>query len=110
MQWGCVWMLGVFPTEGLSVVPAAVVRFAAEQLDVGPEEFAVYGARRQNRYEQAWEFRDACGYRVFSASEDEVRACLAARVLASLEGLRALFDRAVVWLVTVGCCCRGSRR
>lgn len=99
VQWGCVRMLGVFPTEDLSVVPAAVVRFAAEQLDIGPEEFADYGARRQNRYEHAWEIRDACGYREFPAAEDEVRAFLAARVWASLEGPRALFDRAVVWLV-----------
>ncbi|WP_326593279.1 DUF4158 domain-containing protein [Streptomyces sp. NBC_01294] len=53
VQWGCVRMLGVFPTEDVSVVPAAVVRFAAEQLDVGPDEFAAYGARRQNRYEYA---------------------------------------------------------
>ncbi|MEU3991737.1 Tn3 family transposase [Streptomyces platensis] len=99
VQWGCVRMLGVFPTEDLSVVPAAVVRFVAEQLDVGPEEFAGYGARRQNRYEHAWEIRDAYGYREFPAAEDEVRAFLAARVWASLEGPRALFDRAVVWLV-----------
>ncbi|MCX5141873.1 Tn3 family transposase [Streptomyces sp. NBC_00338] len=99
VQWGCVRMLGVFPTEDLSVVPAAVVRFAAEQLDVGPDELAAYGARRQNRYEHAWEIRDAYGYREFPAAEDEVRAFLAARVWASLEGPRALFDRAVVWLV-----------
>ncbi|MEH0557601.1 DUF4158 domain-containing protein [Streptomyces sp. B21-101] len=99
VQWGCVRMLGVFPTEDLSVVPAVVVRFVAEQLDVEPEEFAVYGARRQNRYEHAWEIRDAYGYREFPAAEDEVRQFLAARVWASLEGPRALFDRAVVWLV-----------
>ncbi|WP_392892980.1 DUF4158 domain-containing protein [Streptomyces sp. LN699] len=36
VQWGCVRMLGVFPAEDLSMVPEAVVRFAAEQLDVGP--------------------------------------------------------------------------
>ncbi|WP_327267098.1 DUF4158 domain-containing protein (plasmid) [Streptomyces sp. NBC_01232] len=99
VQWGCVRMLGVFPTEDLAVVPAAVVRFAAEQLDVEPGEFAGYGAWRQNRYEHAWEIRDAYGYREFPAAEDEVRAFLAARVWASLEGPRALFDRAVVWLV-----------
>lgn len=43
VQWGCVRMLGVFPTEDLSVVPDAVVRFVAEQLDVAAGEFAVYG-------------------------------------------------------------------
>lgn len=36
VQWGRVRMLGVFPAEDLSMVPEAVVRFAAEQLDVGP--------------------------------------------------------------------------
>ncbi|WP_406421283.1 DUF4158 domain-containing protein [Streptomyces sp. NBC_00873] len=63
VQWGCVRMLGGFPTEDLSVVPDVVVRFAAEQLAIEAGEFAVYGARRQNRYEHAWEIRDVCGYR-----------------------------------------------
>jgi TnpA family transposase len=71
VQWGCVRMFGVFPTEDLSVVPAAVVRFAAEQLDVEPEEFAAYRARRQNRYEHAWEIRDAYGYHEFPAAEGD---------------------------------------
>ncbi|MEU9107429.1 DUF4158 domain-containing protein [Streptomyces xanthophaeus] len=38
VRWGCVRMLGVFPTEDVSVVPEAVVRFAAQRLDVGPGE------------------------------------------------------------------------
>ncbi|MFF8958675.1 DUF4158 domain-containing protein [Streptomyces sp. NPDC014894] len=46
-------MLGVFPTEDLSLVPAAVVRFAAKQLDVEQDEFASYGARRRSRYEHS---------------------------------------------------------
>lgn len=99
VQWGVVRMLGVFPTEDLSVVPVSVVRFAAEQLQVDPGEFVVYGARRQSRYEQAWEIRDAYGYREFADAEGEVRGFLGARVWASPEGPRALFDRAVVWLV-----------
>ncbi|MFF3654961.1 DUF4158 domain-containing protein [Streptomyces olivochromogenes] len=41
VQWGVVRMLGVFPTEDLSLVPGSVVRFAAEQLQVNPGEFAV---------------------------------------------------------------------
>ncbi|MCX4523599.1 DUF4158 domain-containing protein [Streptomyces anulatus] len=69
VQWGCVRMLGVFPTEDLSVVPETAVRFAAGQFGVGVGEFAVYGARRQNWYEHAWEIRDVCGYREFSAAE-----------------------------------------
>ncbi|GAA4621992.1 Tn3-like element Tn3 family transposase [Actinoallomurus vinaceus] len=97
--WGSVRMLGVFPTEDLAVVPAVVVRFAAEQLGVEASEWAGYGVRKQSRYEHAWEIRDAFGYREFGEAEQEVRAFLAARVWASVEGPRALFDRAVVWLV-----------
>jgi hypothetical protein len=48
-----------------------VVQFAAEQLDVEPEEFAAYRARRQNRYEHAWEIRDTYGYREFPAAEGD---------------------------------------
>ncbi|MFD9514877.1 Tn3 family transposase [Streptomyces mirabilis] len=97
--WGSVRMLGVFPTEDLAVVPAVVVRFAAVQLGVDASEWAGYGVRKQSRYEHAWEIRDAFGYREFGEAEQEVRAFLAARVWASVEGPRALFDRAVVWLV-----------
>ncbi|MFB7557973.1 DUF4158 domain-containing protein [Streptomyces brevispora] len=39
------------------------------------------------------------GYRDFTEGEEELREFLAARVWSSLEGPRALFDRAVVWLV-----------
>lgn len=39
------------------------------------------------------------GYREFAAGEAELREFLAVRVWSSLEGPRALFDRAVVWLV-----------
>ncbi|MFC9626442.1 DUF4158 domain-containing protein [Streptomyces sp. NPDC056930] len=44
VQWGCVRMLVVRPTEDLSVVPYVVVRFAAEQLAVEVGEFAVEAA------------------------------------------------------------------
>ncbi len=89
----------MFPTEDLSVSPDAVVLFAAGQPAVETGEFAAHGARRQNRYEHAWEIRDAYGYREFSAAEAEVRGFVAAWAWASLEGPRALFDRAVVRLI-----------
>ncbi|MFC5887242.1 DUF4158 domain-containing protein [Kitasatospora sp. CM 4170] len=57
--WGSVRMLGAFPTDDLAVVPAVVVRFAAEQLDVEEFEWVGYGVRKQSRYEHAWEIRDA---------------------------------------------------
>jgi Domain of unknown function (DUF4158) len=102
VQWGTVRMLGLFLTEELAedvaVVPGCVVSFVAEQLGEDPAEFAGYGVRQQTVYEHAWEIRDVCGYREFGAGDDELRRFLAARVWSSVEGPRALFDRAVVWL------------
>ncbi|MFB6958374.1 DUF4158 domain-containing protein [Streptomyces sp. NPDC056309] len=99
VQWGTVRMLGTFLTEDPTAVPACVARFVAEQLGIDDEHFAEYGARAQTVYEHVWEIRDEYGYREFAAGEVELREYLAARVWSSLEGPRALFDRAVVWLV-----------
>ena len=99
VQWGTVRMLGTFLTEDPDAVPAVVVRFVAEQLGVDDAHYAEYGTRLQRRYEHAWEIRDAYGYRDFAAGQEELRKFLAARVWSSLEGPRALFDRAVVWMV-----------
>ncbi|MFJ4554255.1 DUF4158 domain-containing protein [Streptomyces sp. NPDC088817] len=92
-------MLDTFLTEGPTAVPVAVVRLVAEQLGIDDEHFAEYGTRSQTAYEHAWEIRDEYGYRDFAAGEAELREFLAARVWSSLEGPRALFDRAVVRLV-----------
>ena len=99
VQWGTVRMLGTFLTEEPTSVPASVVAFVAGQLGEDAEHFSSYGARQQTPYGHAWEIRDAYGYRDFAAGEDELREFLAARVWSSLEGPRALFDRAVVWLI-----------
>ncbi|WP_327282103.1 DUF4158 domain-containing protein [Streptomyces sp. NBC_01205] len=99
VQWGTVRMLGTFLTEDPTAVPASVVRFVAEQLGIDDEHLAEYGTRSQTAYEHPWEIRDEYGYRDFAAGEEELREFLAARVWSSLEGPRALFDRAVVWLV-----------
>ncbi|GAB2859000.1 Tn3-like element Tn3 family transposase [Actinocorallia aurea] len=99
VQWGTVRMLGVFLTEDPTVVPAGVVEFVAEQVGVDAGELAAYGRRGQTVYEHAWEIRDLLGYREFALGEAEVRAFVAARVWASAEGPRALFDRAVVHLL-----------
>lgn len=99
VQWGTVRMLGTFLTEDPDAVPAVVVRFVAEQLGVNDAHYAEYGRRLQRRYEHAWEIRDSYGYRDFAAGREELQEFLAARVWSSLEGPRALFDRAVVWLV-----------
>ncbi|MEU0375528.1 DUF4158 domain-containing protein [Streptomyces sp. NPDC006283] len=99
VQWGTVRMLGTFLTEDPTVVPASVVQFVAEQLAFDDEHFAGYRARSQTAYEHAWEIRDAYGYRDFTEGEEELPEFLVARVWSSREGPRALFDRAVVWLV-----------
>ncbi|MFE7573379.1 DUF4158 domain-containing protein [Streptomyces sp. NPDC057521] len=99
VQWGTVRMLGTFLTEDPMAVPASVVRFVAEQLGLDDEHFAEYGTRAQTVYEHAREIRDTYGYRDFAAGEAELREFLVARVWSSLEGPRALFDRAVVWQV-----------
>jgi len=99
VQWGTVRMLGTFLTDDPTAVPAGVVRFVAEQLGEDRAQFPGYAARRQTAYEHAWEIRDTYGYREFADGEGELREFLAARVWSSLEGARALFDRAVVWLI-----------
>lgn len=75
------------------------MRFVAEQLELDPECLAGYGRRQQTVYEHAWEIRELLGYRDFGACETEVRAFVAARVWASSEGPRALFDRARVHML-----------
>lgn len=72
---------------------------AESQVGVDPAEFGADGERRQSRYEHAWEVRDAIGYTEFESAEEQVRAFVGARVWASQEGPRSLFDRVVVWLV-----------
>ncbi|MFD9456692.1 DUF4158 domain-containing protein [Streptomyces sp. NPDC059985] len=99
VQWGTVRMLGTFLLDDPGAMPASAVAFVAEQLHLDPACLGEYAARPKTAYEYTWEIRDVYGYREFSAAEAEVRAFLAARVWASLEGPRALFDRAVVWLV-----------
>jgi hypothetical protein len=75
------------------------VRFVAEQLGEDGAQFPGYAARQQTAYEHAWEIRDTHGYCEFADGEGELREFLAARAWSSLEGPRALFDRAVVWLI-----------
>ncbi len=50
-------------------------------------------------HEHVWEIRDTYAYREFAAGKAELREFPAARVWSSPEGPRALFDRAMVWLV-----------
>jgi hypothetical protein len=100
VQWGTVPLLGTFLGEDPTGVPAVVASFACEQLGIAdPLCLPAYAERPKTAYEHQWEIRRECGYREFSDVEARLRTFLAARVWASAEGPRALFDRAVVWLV-----------
>ena len=100
VQWGTVRMLGTFLGEDATAVPASVAAFVAEQLEIpDPMCLRAYAARPKTAYEHQWEIRRKCGYREFGVAEVELREFLAARVWAVEEGPRALFDRAVLWLI-----------
>ncbi|GAA0838223.1 hypothetical protein GCM10009525_47670 [Streptosporangium amethystogenes subsp. fukuiense] len=99
VQWGTVRMLGVFLTDDPLAVPPEAVAFVAEQLGLDPAHLADYGHRQQTVYEHAWEIRELLDYRDFGSCESEVRQYVAARVWASAEGSRALFDRARVHML-----------
>ncbi|MEY9211531.1 DUF4158 domain-containing protein [Thermobifida halotolerans] len=99
VQWGTVRMLGVFQPDHPTRVPERAVAFVADQLDLDPGCLPEYRARAQTAYEHAWQIRDTFGYREFAAGEEDLRAYLAARVWASEEGPRALFDRALLHLL-----------
>ncbi|MET8218626.1 DUF4158 domain-containing protein [Streptomyces hirsutus] len=79
VRWGTVRMPGTFLTEDPTAVPASVVRFVAERLDIDDEHFAGYGTRSQTAHEHAREIRDEYGYRDFAAAEAELRKFPAAR-------------------------------
>jgi Domain of unknown function (DUF4158) len=100
VQWGTVRLLGTFLGDDPTAVPPGVPAFVAEQLGIpDPSCLQSYAERPKTAYEHQWEIRRKCGYRDFAAGEAELRAYLAARVWATEDGPRALFDRAVLWLI-----------
>jgi TnpA family transposase len=99
VQWGTARMPGRFLADPADV-PATVAVFVAEQLGVVDAScIRLYAERRPTQNEHAREIRHECGYLEFAEGEAGLRAFVAARAWASEEGPRALFDRAVVWLV-----------
>lgn len=99
VQWGTVRMLGTFLTKPAQV-PPMVAEFVAEQLGgVEASGMDQYPDREQTQWDHAREVRDLLGICEFDAAELELRAFVAGRVWVSNEGPRALFDRAVVWLI-----------
>jgi hypothetical protein len=75
------------------------VEFVAEQIGIDADVFAEYGRRGQTVYEHSWQIRELLGYRDFAEAEAEVRRHVAARAWSTTDGPRALFDRAVVYML-----------
>jgi hypothetical protein len=99
VQLGTVRFLGTFladPTD----VPAEVAEYVALQLGIGdPSCLTLYGAREATHREHAGEIQRVYGYRDFSEVSAELREFVAARAWTSNDGPRALFNRAIAWLV-----------
>jgi TnpA family transposase len=99
VQWGTIRMLGTVLSTPVEV-PDVVIRFVAEQLDIDdPSCLKLYPDRLPTQHEHAREIRELLGYRDFDEGELELRSYVASRVWNSVESRRALFDRAVVWLL-----------
>ncbi|MFF4648283.1 Tn3 family transposase [Streptomyces sp. NPDC001389] len=90
--------LGVFLDDPTGV-PAEVVDYLAEQLDIGdPSVLKVYGEWENTRLEHVRELRQVLEYREFAEAEAELRSWVDARAWTTGEGPKALFDAAASWL------------
>jgi hypothetical protein len=99
VQWGTVRMLGTFLASP-SEVPASVAAFVAEQLGIDdPSCLKLYPERLPTQHEHAREIRDLLKVHDFEDGDLPLREYVAGRVWVSNEGPRALFDRAVTWLL-----------
>ncbi|MFE1029715.1 Tn3 family transposase [Streptomyces sp. NPDC058818] len=87
--------LGVFlddPTD----VPAEVIDYLAEQLDIGDASvLKAYGERENTRLEHVRELRRVLEYKEFAEAEADLRTWVDARAWTTGEGPKALFDAAV---------------
>ncbi|MFE5843842.1 Tn3 family transposase [Streptomyces niveus] len=98
VQLTTVRFLGVFLDDAADV-PAEVVDYLAEQLDIADSSvLKAYGEREKTRFEHMWELRRLLEYREFAEMEAELRAWVDARAWTTGEGPKALFDAAVGWL------------
>ncbi|MET7503281.1 Tn3 family transposase [Streptomyces microflavus] len=90
--------LGVFQDDPVDV-PAEVVDYLAEQLDIADVSvLKAYGERENTRLEHVRELRRVLEYREFAGAEAELRVWVDARAWTTGEGPKALFDAAVGWL------------
>jgi hypothetical protein len=81
-------------------VPPGVAEFVADQLGIDdPSCLKLYPERLPTQHEHAREIRRLLGVRDFEDGDLALREYIAGRVWVSNEGPRALFDRAVTWLL-----------
>lgn len=77
-------------------VPAEVVDYLAEQLDIGDVSvLKAYGERENTRLEHVRELRRELEYKEFAEAEAGLRTWVDARAWTTGEGPKALFDAAV---------------
>jgi hypothetical protein len=81
-------------------VPREVAEYVAGQLAI-PDAgcLVLYAAREPTHREHAGEIQRVFGYRDFAEAEDELRSFIVARCSTTAEEPKALFDRAVAWLI-----------
>lgn len=90
---------GRFLEDPLDGVPAGLVAYLAEQLEIAdPSCVKAYSERVKTRQEHVWEIRDADGWREFSVVEAELGEWVEGRAWTTGDGPKALFDAAVGWL------------
>lgn len=99
VQWGTVRMLGTFLSAPADV-PPGVATFVAEQLGIDDAScLKLYPERLPTQHEHAREIRKLLRIRDFDDGDLQLREHIAGRAWVSNDGLRALFDRAVTWLL-----------
>ena len=99
VQWGTVRMLGTFLSTPADV-PPGVAAFVAEQLGIDDaSSLKLYPERLPTQHEHAREIRKLLKIRDFDDGDLQLREHIAGRVWVSNDGPRALFDRAVTWLL-----------
>jgi hypothetical protein len=87
--------LGVFLDDATDV-PAEVVDYLAEQLDIGDASvLKAYGERENTRLEHVRELRRVVEYKEFAEAEADLRTWVDARARTTGEGPKTLFDAAV---------------
>ena len=90
--------LGTFVEDPVDV-PASVLDFVADQLDVvDSSRVNEYTVRAKTRFDHQWEIRQAFGWKEFADVEAQFVEWVAARAWTSGDGPKAIFHDGVSWL------------